>query len=216
MVIKTGKLPKLGREGLALDIDETLSYTIGYWVSEMQRLFGNPENLSVEEMVAKYRYTQNVPYWQTPQALAWAEAHRNSNDIQTKLSMIKDANKYVKKINAIVPIVAYISIRPDTVIDGTQTWLDVYDFPKAPIICRPSRIPSESGSEWKARVLEKMYPEVRGIIDDNNSVLKFLEKDYCGILFLYDHKKPVSSPFNTIHCEDWPTVYASVKRVFRK
>lgn len=210
-----GKLPVIALEGIALDIDETLSYTIGYWVSEMQRLFGNPENLSVEELVAKYRYTQNVPYWQTQEALAWAEAHRNSNEIQIKLPLIKGADVYVKKINEIVPIVAYISIRPDVVIDGTQTWLDMYGFPKAPIICRPSSIPTEKGSEWKAKVLEELYPKVKGIIDDNNSVLKFLKKDYRGIIFLYDHKQAVSSPLNTIHCKDWQDVYSNVKVAFR-
>jgi len=38
--------------------DETLSWTIGYWIEEMQNKFGNPENLTVKEMVEKYRYTQ--------------------------------------------------------------------------------------------------------------------------------------------------------------
>ena len=36
-----------GRRGLALDIDETLAWTIGAWVERMQVLFGNPEKLSV-------------------------------------------------------------------------------------------------------------------------------------------------------------------------
>jgi len=57
--------------GLAVDIDETLSWTIGYWIEEMQNKFGNPENLTIKEMVEKYRYTQNVPYWQHEEALQW-------------------------------------------------------------------------------------------------------------------------------------------------
>jgi hypothetical protein len=215
MKLKIGKLPKITREGIALDIDETLSDTISYWVFEMQRKFGNPENLSVKEMIVKYRYAQNVPYWQTSEAMSWAEDQRNSNELQTKLQLIKDADAYVKKINKIIPIVAYISIRPDTVIGGTQAWLDKHGFPKAPVICRPKDIPTERGSEWKARVLEKLYPKVRGIIDDNSSVLKFINKDYKGTIFLYDHKKPVPSNVNTIHCKDWPEVYSNVK-VFRE
>ncbi|MGV8171822.1 MAG: hypothetical protein ACP5OA_03970 [Candidatus Woesearchaeota archaeon] len=214
MKIEIGELPNITHEGLALDIDETLSYTIGYWVSEMQRLFGNPENLSVDEIVEKYRYAQNVPYWQTPEALAWTEAQRNSDGLQTRLPLIKDADLYVRKINEIVPIVAYISIRPEIVINGTKTWLDMYGFPKAPIICRPKGVPIEYGSEWKARVLEKLYPKVVGIIDDNSSVLKFLDKDYKGVIFLYDHKQSVVSNTNIFHCEDWSKVYDTVKAYF--
>lgn len=37
--------------GLALDIDETLSFTLGTWISEMQRLFGNPENLTAKDLI---------------------------------------------------------------------------------------------------------------------------------------------------------------------
>lgn len=48
--------------GLAVDIDETLSWTLKYWVEKMAEKFGNPENLSVLEIIKKYRYSQNVPY----------------------------------------------------------------------------------------------------------------------------------------------------------
>jgi len=212
------KLPKIERSGIALDIDETLSFTIRYWVTEMQKLFGNPEDLSVEDMIAKYRYTQNVPYWQSPEALSWAEHHRNSNDIQTKLPLIPYADIYVNKLHKIVPIVAYISIRPDTVLVGTKQWLlnypDTYPFPKAPIICRPKDIPVEQGTEWKARVLEELYPKVRGIIDDNQSILNFLKKDYHGVIFLFNHTKVINSPIKNIPCKDWPATYELVKKYF--
>lgn len=52
------KLISENRKGIALDIDETLSWTIGYWVEKMQELFGNPENLTVRQLIEKYRYTQ--------------------------------------------------------------------------------------------------------------------------------------------------------------
>jgi hypothetical protein len=41
-----------------LDIDETLSWTIAFWVERMQKLFGNPERLSVKEMAEKYKLAQ--------------------------------------------------------------------------------------------------------------------------------------------------------------
>ena len=44
---------KINKAGLGVDIDETLSWTVGHWVKEMQKLFGNPEGLSVKELVDK-------------------------------------------------------------------------------------------------------------------------------------------------------------------
>lgn len=60
-------------KGIAVDIDETLSWTVGYWVEQMQEKFGNPEKLSIKEMIEKYRYTQNIPYWQSAEALKWID-----------------------------------------------------------------------------------------------------------------------------------------------
>lgn len=56
-IVKLRKeLEKEGINGISLDIDETLSWTNGCWFKKMQRLFGNPEGLSVNELVSKYRY----------------------------------------------------------------------------------------------------------------------------------------------------------------
>ena len=94
--------------GLAVDIDETLSWTIGYWVEQMQKEFGNPENLTVTELVKKYRYTQNVPYWQSKEALDWMEYHRNSNEVQEKLPLIEGSPVILNKISKIIHYLDYI------------------------------------------------------------------------------------------------------------
>ena len=107
-------------KGLAVDIDETLSWTIGYWIEEMQHKFGNPENLTVKEMVEKYRYTQNVPYWQNVEALQWVDEKINSNETQENLPLIEGSSAYLNRINQIIPIVAYITIRPERVLEGTK------------------------------------------------------------------------------------------------
>lgn len=86
------KLESEGKNGLVLDIDETLSWTIGYWVQEMQKNFGNPENLSINDLILKYRYTQNVPYWQTSEALEWMENARENDLLQIELPLIKNSN----------------------------------------------------------------------------------------------------------------------------
>ena len=79
-------------KGLAVDIDETLSWTIGYWIEHMQEKFGNPENLSVKEMVKKYKYTQNIPYYQTEEILNWIKNRIHSDELQKELPLIEGSN----------------------------------------------------------------------------------------------------------------------------
>jgi len=198
--------------GLALDIDETLSWTIGYWVKEMQVKFGNPENLSVGALITKYRYTQNVPYWQTKEALAWMESSRNSNDLQATLPLIENTNTIVQKINRIVPIVVYLTTRPETFIAGTRKWLREHNFPLVDIIARPPGIPAAEGNHWKATMLEKLYPEVLGIIDDNPAVADNLSNSYKGTVYLYDNTKHHRNDISIIACKTWEDVVKNIKK----
>lgn len=208
---------KTNKQGLAVDIDETLSWTIGYWVEQMQNKFGNPENLSVKEMVEKYRYTQNIPYWQTDEALDWMRNSIHSNELQKELPLIEEADIYLNKINEVIPIVAYITVRPQSVLTGTQDWLKKNGFPEAQIICKPIDIEHENGSKWKAEILEKLYPNVLGIIDDNIKLLEFLNTNYSGIIFAYDHASiDNKNGINVIPCKNWPNVYEEVKKYFNK
>lgn len=201
--------------GLAVDIDETLSWTIGYWVEEMQHKFGNPENLTVKEMVEKYRYTQNVPYWQNEEVLKWVDEKINSNKTQEELPLIEGSSAYLNRINQIVPIVAYITIRPERVLEGTKNWLKKHKFPLAPVICRPNELMHNNGHQWKAEILKELYPKVLGIIDDNAKLLQFLSPGYKGKVFMYDHHDNLGFPF-TVACKDWFTVYTEVKKYFSK
>lgn len=213
MDIELNNLPELNGEGIALDIDDTLSWTFGYWAGQMQKLFGNPENLSVEEILLKYNRAQNVPYWQSEEARAWRKNNIISNELQTKLPLIPDSKIFVDKIYNIVPLVAYITTRPESVINGTKTWLKNNDFPTLPIICKPDGVPHEKGSEWKAKILESLEQQVKGIVDDNPNLLNFLPLDYKGIIFLYN-RHSVNSNLNAIPCKNWETVYEEVKNAF--
>jgi uncharacterized HAD superfamily protein len=203
-------------QGLALDIDETLSWTVGYWMEQMLINFGNPENLTPHELVKKYRYSQNVPYWQTPEGYKWIEEKRRDNSIQIDIPLIENANLVVQEINKIIPIVAYVTARPVVIKEGTQQWLKKHKFPDAPIIMAPDSIKIEGRSEWKARVMETLFPEVLGIIDDNPEFIDFLSKDYPGTIFLYDNYEYNSLVGNIIPCPNWDEVYKEVKKRFSK
>ncbi|MEK6958819.1 MAG: hypothetical protein AABW59_02120 [archaeon] len=201
--------------GLAVDIDETLSWTIGYWVQEMQKKFGNPENLTIHELIKKYRYTQNVPYWQSKEARDWMEHHRNSDEVQEVLPLIEGSPTFLNKINEIIPISAYLTIRPQIVVNGTQKWLKKHNFPNAPVISRPKEVLMADGNKWKAKVLQENFPKIKGIIDDNPNLVNLISSDYKGLIFLYDHE-PVESKLNVIACKDWKEVYAQVKEYYSK
>ena len=200
------------QSGLGLDIDETLSWTLGYWFEELKKRFGNPENLSTKKIIAKYRYSKNVPYWQTPAALEWMEEQRNSNDTQTKLPLIENANHAVQKIMLIAPIAAYITVRPESVVEGTTKWLSKHNFPDLPILARTPDVKHHDGNQWKAEVLTELYPEINGIIDDNPELVDKLPSDYPGAVYLYDVlDAPEQTGLDVIACKTWENVYEAIK-----
>jgi len=200
--------------GLAVDIDETLSWTIGYWIAEMQKRFGNPENLSIPEMITKYRYVQNVPYWQTEEAATWIHEQIHSNELQTQLPLIEDSHHNLSQIAKIIPIAAYMTIRPEVTRAGTQEWLNTHAFPKAQLICKPTEIAHEDGNKWKAQTLASFYPQILGIIDDNAKLLEFLPTDYQGTIFLYTHTE-TTSKLNVVPCVNWSDVLTQVTAKFK-
>ena len=209
------KLKKQGVRGLALDIDETLSFTAQYWVSYLSEKFGNPENLSPKEIIQKYRIVHHYPYWRSEEALLWMENARNSNELQKELPLIENANQIVNKINKIIPIACYLTARPHAVKEGTKHWLGKHGFPKAEVLTRPEDMTYEEATgSWKSKVLEELYPQVLGIVDDNASVIENLSKDYEGYIFLYDFPDFVSSSKNIIVCPTWEDVLAKVKELF--
>jgi 5'(3')-deoxyribonucleotidase len=200
--------------GLALDIDETLSRTNYFWVEYLQLKLGNPENLSIEEMEIKYKYAGDPKYWQTENGLNLMEEMRNDSAFQENLPLIENSNTVVQKINKIIPIRAYITARPDSVLKGTEAWLKKHNFPKAKIITRPLEVKAEDGNKWKARILEEFYPEIIGIIDDNPGLIDCLSSNYMGTVFLYKGiSEHMRKDINVVSCKDWQTVWREVKRV---
>ena len=206
------RLKFMGVKGLALDIDETLSFTIGYMIEKLMEGLGNPENLTVEEIIKKYRHTDKIPYWQGEKAEEILESIRNSNEIQRELPLIKNADSTVNKINKIVPISAYITVRPKIIIKGTKLWLQKNNFPVAMVITKPDKILRKDGNEWKAKVLEYLYPEVVGIVDDNPDLAKYLSKSYKGTVFLYNNTEVLNKDIRVISCKDWETVLLNIEK----
>jgi len=206
------KLKEAGIKGLALDIDETLSFTLGLLIEKLIEKLGNPENLTIQEIARKYRHTDNVPYWHNEEALKIISDFNKSNDNFKELPIIKDADKTVLEINKIIPIVAYITVRSKTALIQTKLWLKKNGFPKAVIIAKPKNVPRQMGNRWKAKVLEYLYPQVMGIVDDNPGLTDFLSKRYMGVIYLYDNVETKRKDINVIPCENWKVVAERVKK----
>ena len=207
------RLKKNGVKGLALDIDETLSFTIGYMVGELIKKFGNPENLTAEEIARKYKHTKRIPYWQDdePRKLVWEIL--KSDELQKTMPLVENSG-LADKLKSVIPVSAYITARPKIVLSGTMVWLKKHNFPKATVITRTSGVFKESGNQWKARVLEYLYPEIQGIVDDNPGLVKHLSKKYKGTVFLYDNTETDRKDIKVIPCEKWENVLTAVKKEF--
>lgn len=200
-------------KGIAVDLDETLSWTIYFWMIEGQKLFGNPENLGVEEMARKYRYTSNVTYWQSEEFEKWRMEIIHSNETQRKLPVLQGAKQGVHNLNKIIPIVAYLSCRPVSVTKGTKDWLKKNGFPDAQLILRPSNVKKQDEQQWKAKKLESLYPRIVGMVDDNISFINELS-NYKGVVFLFDHIKKPDTKLNVIPCTDWSAVVEEARHIF--
>jgi hypothetical protein len=198
-------------KGLGLDIDDTLAQSGGAWIESIQKMFGNPEKLTVEGVKEKYRYTFNAPYWQGKNVRDWEKTIRHDNQWHRELPIIKNANHVVEKIHRIIPIVVYLTARPKTVLAGTRDWLNQHGFPPAEIIYRPKDVKLPENLAWKAKVLEYLYPQVSGMVDDHPQLAKDLSKKYKGTLYLYDyHDQAPRSDINIVPCKNWEEVLNAV------
>lgn len=193
-----------------MDIDETLSFTIGYMVEELIKQKGCQENLTAAGIAKKYKHTDKIPYWQDEESRKILDEIIKTDEIQKHLPLIENADLAVNKI---VPITAYITVRPKTILNGTMFWLKKHNFPKATIITKLKAIPRKNGNKWKAKVLEYLYPEVLGIVDDNPGLVDCLSKRYKGRVFLYNNQTS-RKDIEVIECKDWNEVLKKVKISF--
>ena len=209
-------IPKL-KPWLALDIDDTLAATFCCRAKKMQKLFGNPEWLKVEDLLKKYHNTYDVPYRQTPEAEARTRHMVNDNEWQKSISMCAWASTYVKKVNKIIPITAYITVRPSKVMQWTKYRLKKFGFPDVPIIHKPDAVSKMDGvTTWKMALLNKLYPTILGIVDDNIKTLGKEDIVYPWTVFLYGHEDVPSQRTNILPCKTWKDVYLAVKEKFGK
>ncbi len=197
------------KRGLALDIDETISYTLKYWGEYLIANHGNPENLTIDEIYLKYGYVNN--YWKSEEAIAWMQAAIHNDQIHEEFEPIENAPELVKQVDTIKPIVIYITNRPSSVKNGTTKWLIKHKFPNAPIFFKPDVVNFGSGGSWKADLLMNLYPEVEGFIDDSPHLLEEIPSDYKGTIYYFAHDTSSRNDIKVIPCKTWKDVLKVIK-----
>ena len=212
-------LIKSGASGICLDIDDTIAATNLFFARKYCSLFGNPENLSPEEIIAKYRYVTDVPYWQDPIKQNMIEEDFHLGEHVHLYPPISKAKEAVLKIDRTISIAFYLTGRPYRFYNQTCVWLDRHEFPQRRILMEPERGLLEKlnvidGNEWKARLLELLFPEIVGTIDDNLGIAELISSDYKGLIFLYSHTGNYPSRPNVIHCPTWENTEMEINRIF--
>jgi hypothetical protein len=202
-----------GRRGLALDIDETLARTDHQWLDVFFERFGVPPGGKTrDELIAEYQFIEHMPFWSKEDRTQLAEEYLHSNEFQMKIPLIENAHHRVNEIAEIVPIVAYVTARPKSVEEGTRTWLRAHGFPAAPLVLRPLETDHYERNAWKAGVLKRLYPEVLGIVDDNQGLVDELGSDYPGTVFIYARPAHPKAGARVIPCADWDAVVDAIRR----
>ena len=158
-----------------------------------------------------------APEWKTEMALDRIQYMSHSSEFNETIPLIENSNHISNKINKFIPIVAYITARPETTTVGTIKWLLKNDFPKVELINRINKTwesNSLNRNAWKAKVLSYLYPEVIGIVDDDYGLLAELEKlDYKGVHYLYGkQREEIKSHKNLVICPTWQDVLVAVTR----
>ena len=150
------QLKDKGMKGLVIDLDETLSNTIHYWAPELVKSFGNPQNLSTEEIIKRI-YAQDVPFWKLEELQKWIILALKSEEMTEVYPIIEGSDQAVKRINQVIPVAGYLTIRETCIRGATRRWLKKHGFPDEPVITRPDGLKT-GGHQWKAEVLVYLYP----------------------------------------------------------
>jgi hypothetical protein len=198
----------------ALDLhsfDDTLADTRQYYFEKLYKQFGTVDNLSLEELIKKYEYTERVPAWQTPEVLVWIQEDSQLNQTQQDMPAVTGAVEAVNKINTVLPVRIYITSRPSVVVEGTKRWLAQQGFPEAEVVTRSLSQVKIHGNAWKAQILKERYPSIIGIVDDNPEIVDALGPDYAGNVYLYGPSVQQVTPGSRVFvCPTWDDVVKTI------
>ncbi|ATW28754.1 hypothetical protein DCMF_19535 [Candidatus Formimonas warabiya] len=153
---------------------------------------------------------RDIPFWNVEEVRKWGIQALESEEMTEEYPIMEGSDKAVEKINHVIPVVGYLTLRQTSVRDATKRWLAKHGFPDEPVITRPNNLKLEDGMKWKADTLAYLYPQVIGSIDDTLDIFNYLPSSYKGTIFLYGQTDYPKSDLNIIPCKTWDDVYKKV------
>lgn len=204
------RLQEQSIRALALDFDDTVSLTNLALAELLLSKQDKQSDITAEELIAQYKYVRNIPQWNNPKITAYIDnIIQNNNMIDTLLA--PDAKTAINGIEQYIPIAAYVTTRPARNTNSIIRWINDKGLPKRPVIGCPNELFLKGFNRdlWKAQTLEYLFPEIIGIIDDNEDLASYLTKEYTGVIFLHGTK--ITSHPKCVPCESWKETFTNVK-----
>ena len=202
------------RKLIAVDIDETICDTRRFWFSELAQRFGKPIDVTIEQLIQRYEYTDRVEMWQTPGARKWLKDARFDPEIHRScLEPVRSARESLEYISRQFDVI-YMTMRPDTIVDATREWLQREQFPSGEVLASPAFLFDRERPGWKGRELCARHPNVVGLIDDHPDVANAIPNSYRGKVFLLGQSVAPRSDIEIVLCEDWNRVVQAVAIAF--
>ena len=196
---------------LAVDLDETVAWTVGHWMARLLKEFPIEGSPSVEQLIREHRFAQNVPDWRAnSEALQRMQEFRSCPDLHRELPIIPGSAEALRRLESFFSF-EYLTMRNELVLDATKEWLALHKFPTGDVTVCPSETPLEQKTSWKARVLELRYPDLVGIIEDHPDVVRSLPADYKGTVFFYSHTESPRDDIRVIPCPTWEHVEQNIR-----
>jgi 5'(3')-deoxyribonucleotidase len=197
---------------LAVDLDETVAWTVGHWMTRLRNEFPIEGSPSVEQLIHEHRFAQNVPHWKTnTEALKRMQQFRCCPELHRELPIIPGSVEALRRLENLFSF-EYLTMRNEIVLEATKDWLLLHKFPAGDVTVCPSETPLAEKTSWKARVLELRYPNLVGIIEDHPDVIQSLPGNYKGTVFFYSHTESPRSDIRVIPCPTWEHVEQNIRR----
>ncbi|MGM5484394.1 MAG: hypothetical protein ACQEP1_00805 [Nanobdellota archaeon] len=203
-----GQFPEKLRSGIAIDLDDTVFNTSLHWYKTLVSNFGKPPGLGVGDIEKRYGYFQQVPYFQGRKAEKLFEHMVHGNGYQEKLPLNEGAKDRLDDIQSEYGIAGYVTARPEDVREGTENSLGRHNLPEAPLIMRQDN--EDDHNRWKGLLISENSHLVRGIIDDNPSLIEHLSY-YDGTVFLFGKKDWQKDGIDVVPCMNWKETYKKLK-----
>ena len=127
------------------------------------------------------------------------------------IPVLPGALEGIEGLSSVAEVVAYITARPVSTVEGTRAWLKTNGFPDLPILARPPSVPKAEANKWKGAALKLLYPLISGIVDDNKGLLDGCGADYKGTVFLLGHGQATAPG---IACPSWPSVVTAAVELY--